>query len=207
MARRIPGQIVDQPLPDGTILRAPVYNEHEVRTAAGITMMAGIVAFAYAYFEHRFIPIKVVSTFFFVEFVIRVFVGFQYTPTGLVSRALMYRREPQWVSAKPKRFAWTLGMLMAGSMTVITNVNIHGWWPRSICLICIVLMWCEAVLGLCIGCEMYAFLRRRGWVSKDDGIEICAGGVCAAPVPDAVTGAVPTFDLPVASKSDNVIVG
>jgi hypothetical protein len=178
MAKRIPGQLIAQPLADGTVLRAPVYNEHEVRTAAGITLAAATIAFCYAYFEKRFLPIKVVSTFFFFEFFIRVFVGFQYTPTGILSRWLMRRREPMWVSAKPKRFAWSMGLAMGASMAVITNANIHGLLPRTICLICIALMWFEAAMGVCVGCEMHAFLVRRGWATKDAAYEICANGVC-----------------------------
>lgn len=174
----IPGLIIDSVLDDGTVLRAPVYNEHEVRAAAGLTMAAGSVAFCYAYFEKEFLPIKVVSTLFFVDFLIRVTKGLMYSPTGLLAHALMRRREPQWVSAKPKRFAWSLGLVMSASMTVITNVNIHGTLPRTICLICIVLMWCEAVLGVCVGCELHAFLVRRGWATKDEAFEVCAGGVC-----------------------------
>jgi hypothetical protein len=171
MAKRIPGQRVDG-------RSAPVYDEHEVRAAAGLTLAAATIAFAYAYFEARFLPIKAVSTFFFVEFLIRVFVGFQYSPTGLISRALLHRREPQWVSAKPKRFAWTLGLVMAASMTVITNADVHGMLPRVICLICIVLMWLEAALGVCLGCEIYAFMVRRGWRAADADVEVCAGGAC-----------------------------
>ena len=193
MARRIPGQIIDAQLADGTTFKAPVYNENEVRAAAGITLAAATIAFCYAYFEHRFLPIKVVSTFFFVEFLMRVFVGFQYTPTGLLSRALMHRRPPQWVSAKPKRFAWSMGLAMGASMTVITNANIHGLLPRTICLICIVLMWFEAALGVCVGCEIHAFMVRRGWATKDEAYEVCAGGVCDLPAREdqsALTGAV-----------------
>jgi hypothetical protein len=193
MARRIPGQIIDAQLADGTTFKAPVYNENEVRAAAGITLAAATIAFCYAYFEHRFLPIKVVSTFFFVEFLMRVFIGFQYTPTGLLSRALMHRRPPQWVSAKPKRFAWSMGLAMGASMTVITNANIHGLLPRTICLICIVLMWFEAALGVCVGCEIHAFMVRRGWATKDEAYEVCAGGVCDLPAREdqsALTGAV-----------------
>jgi hypothetical protein len=178
MAKRIPGRIIDSVLDDGTVLRAPVYNEHEVRAAAGLTMAAGSVAFSYAYFEKEFLPIKVVSTLFFVDFLIRVTKGLMYSPTGVVAHALMRGREPQWVSAKPKRFAWTLGLAMSASMTVITNVNIRGTLPRTICLICIVLMWMESVLGVCVGCELHAFLVRRGWATKDEAFEVCAGGVC-----------------------------
>jgi hypothetical protein len=101
-----------------------------------------------------------------------------YSPTGVLSHLLIGRREPQWVSAKPKQFAWTLGLVMSGSMTIITNVNIHGTLPRTICLICIALMWLEAVLDVCVGCELHALLARRGWATKDEAFEVCPGDVC-----------------------------
>ena len=41
------------------------------------------------------------------------------------------------------------------------------------------LMWLEAVLGLCLGCEIYGALVRRGWIAKDEAFEICSGGACA----------------------------
>ena len=175
------GQVIAGLTNDGHELRAGVYNENEVRAAAGITMALGAIAFVYANYEKVFEPIQIVTTFFFFEFLIRVTVGFQYSPVGVVSRWIARRLEPQWVSAKPKRFAWTLGLVMSFSMMVITNSDIHGTLPRTICLICLVLMWLESVLGLCLGCEVHAFLLRRGWTTKDEAYEVCAGGVCAIP--------------------------
>ena len=95
-------------------------------------------------------------------------------------------REPDWVSAKPKRFAWQLALALAFSMTIITNSGITGYLPRTLCLICLTLMWLESVLGLCAGCQLHAFLVRRGWMSKDPNYEICAGGACDIPAVPAV---------------------
>ena len=174
--QRISGLVVN-----GKALYAPVYNENEVRAAAGLTMVIGAVAFSYAYFDHLFLPLKIVTSFFFVEFLIRVTIGFQFSPIRVVSWAMTRSQAPDWVSAKPKRFAWTLGLAMAASMTVITNVNIHGYLPRSMCLVCLTLMWMESVLGLCLGCKIYSLMVRRGWRGKDADIEVCAGGVCELP--------------------------
>jgi uncharacterized protein DUF4395 len=179
------GQRVSGLVVDGKALFAPVYNENEVRAAAGTTMVIGAVAFSYAYFDHLFLPLKIVTSFFFVEFLIRVTIGFQYSPVRVVSRAITRSQPPDWVSAKPKRFAWTLGLAMAAAMTVITNVNIHGYLPRSICLVCLVLMWMESVLGLCLGCKIYSLLVKRGWRSNDAEIEVCAGGACELPSAEA----------------------
>jgi hypothetical protein len=161
-------------------------NENEARVAAGLTLALGAVAFVYANFDKLFWPIRTVSAFFFVDFLLRVTVGLERSPAGLVARGLTRRHAPQWVSAKPKRFAWTLGLAMAGAMTIITNARIHGALPRTICLICLALMWLEAVLGLCVGCELYRVMVRRGWRAKDEAYEICPNGACDL---DAVAGA------------------
>jgi Domain of unknown function (DUF4395) len=156
----------------------PVVNEHVVRAAAGMTMVAGGIAFAYAYFEKRYWPLQIVTVVFFVEFLVRVTTGIQRSPIGLLAAWTTRRRPPDWVSAKPKRFAWTLGVVMSGAMAVITNIGIRGWLPRTVCLVCLALMWMESVLGLCLGCEIHGLLVRRGWVQKDGAYEICAHGAC-----------------------------
>ncbi len=179
--KRISGLVVG-----GKELRAPVFNENEVRAAAGLTMVVGAVAFFLALLEQQYVPLQAVTVLFFVEFVIRVTVGLQYSPLGLVARGLTHRRPPEWVSAKPKRFAWSLGVVMSFAMVVITNSGIRGALPATICLICLTLMWTESVLGVCLGCELHALLVRRGWTHKDEEFEVCAGGACELPRPPAV---------------------
>jgi hypothetical protein len=164
---------------EGRPLHAAVFNEREVRTAAGLTMVAGGIAFSYAYFEHDYIGLQVIASVFLLEFLIRTTIGIHRSPFGVLARLFTFRYEPDWVSAKPKRFAWTMGLGMAFAMTVITNSGIRGYLPRTICLICLTLMWLESVVGLCVGCETHAFLVRRGWAKKDADYEVCAGGVCS----------------------------
>jgi Domain of unknown function (DUF4395) len=165
-------------LVDGRSVTAGVFNEHQVRAAAGLTMVIGAVAFVYAYFAKQYLPIQLVTTFFFVEFLMRVTLGLQFSPVGQVAKLLALGQAPHWVSAKPKRFAWSLGLVMSLGMAVITNSGIRGALPLTICLICLTLMWLEAVLGLCIGCELHGYMVRRGWVAKDAAFEICSRGAC-----------------------------
>jgi hypothetical protein len=176
--QRIPGLRAN-----GRQLRAAVFNENEVRAAAGLTMVTGAVAFSYAYFDKQYVPLQVVASLFFVEFLIRTTVGIHYSPFGLIARAMTSRRSPEWVSAKPKRFAWSLGLGMAFAMTVITNSGIRGYLPRTICLICLTLMWLESALGLCLGCKIHGLLVRRGWAAGDPEFEVCADGSCNPPAP------------------------
>jgi uncharacterized protein DUF4395 len=172
------GQSISGLTVDGAEVHAAVFDENQVRAAAGITLVVGAVAFSFAYFDKQYIPLQVASTLFFVEFLARLTVGLRYSPVGVIARAMTLSRDPDWVSAKPKRFAWTLGLGMAFSMMLITNSGIRGMLPRTICAICLTLMWMESVLGLCLGCKIHALLVRRGWASKDPAFEVCAGGEC-----------------------------
>jgi MFS family permease len=172
------GQRISGRTADGAELQAAVVDENHVRAAAGLTMVFGAVAFSLAYFDAQYILLQAVSTLFFVEFLARLTVGIHSSPIGVIARAMTLRRVPDWVSAKPKRFAWTLGLGMAFSMMVITNSGVRGTLPRTICAICLTLMWMESVLGVCMGCKIHALLVRRGWATKDPAFEICAHGEC-----------------------------
>ena len=171
-AQRVSGVTVN-----GVELRAAVVDENQVRAAAGLTMVLGAVAFSFAYFQQHYIPLQVVSTFFFVEFLARQTIGIRNSPVGVVAHLMTFRQAPDWVSAKPKRFAWTLGLGMAFSMMIITNSGIRGTLPRTICLICLTLMWMESVLGLCLGCKIYGLLVRLGWTAGDPAFD-CVQGAC-----------------------------
>lgn len=166
---------------DGRELRAGVFNENEVRAAAGLMLVLGAIAFSLALLEQQYVPLQVISTFFLVEFLLRTTLGIRRSPAGAVARAMTRSQPPAWVSAKPKLFAWRLGVVMALSMTIITNSGVRGVLPGTLCAVCMTLMWMEASLGLCLGCKLHALLVRRGWKGDDPEIEICAHGVCQLP--------------------------
>jgi hypothetical protein len=172
------GQRISGLAPDGTELQAPVFDENQVRAAAGLTLVIGAVAFSYAYFAQNYVPLQIVTVVFFSEFVARLALGLRYSPVGVVARALTRSHPPDWVSAKPKRFAWTLGLGMSFAMVIITNSGVRGILPRTICLICLTLMWMESVLGVCLGCRIHARLVRLGWMSTDPAFEICSQDAC-----------------------------
>lgn len=175
---RIYGQIITRIQPNGMSLQAGAFDENQVRAAAGLTLALGAVAFGYASLGKIYLPIQFVTTLFFVEFLIRVTWGIKQSPLGVVAGWITQRSAPQWVSAKPKRFAWSLGLVMSLAMMIITNSGIRGAVPMTICLICLTLMWLEAVLGLCLGCEIHRYLVRLGWMQPDRDFEICTNGSC-----------------------------
>ena len=139
-------------------------------------MVIGAMAFSYAYFDKQYVPLQAAASLFLLDFLMRVTVGTALQPDRHGRRAVAAGDPPDWVSAQPKRFAWTLGLMMALAMTVITNVGIRGLLPRTICLICLTLMWMESALGLCVGCKLHGLLSRRGW--RTPGLELCSDGTC-----------------------------
>ncbi|MBC7478581.1 MAG: DUF4395 domain-containing protein [Pseudorhodobacter sp.] len=175
---RIYGQVITNIQPGGLTLRAGAFDENQVRAAAGLTLALGAVAFGYAAVGKIYLPIQIVTTLFFVEFLVRVTWGLSKSPLGIAAGWMTQRSVPQWVSAKPKRFAWSLGLVMSLAMMIITNSGIRGAVPMTICLICLTLMWLEAVLGLCLGCEIHRYLVRLGWTQPDRDFEICTNGSC-----------------------------
>ena len=72
---------------------------------------------------------QVVASFFFVEFLMRVTAGTRVSPIGCWPGWMTRRQPPDWVSAKPKRFAWTLGLAMSFAMMIITNYGIQAGCP------------------------------------------------------------------------------
>lgn len=165
----------------GRELEAPVFNENEVRAAAGLTLVIGATAFCFAIFEQVYVPLQIVTAVFFVEFLVRLTIGLKYGPVGALAHLMTRSQPPDWVSAKPKRFAWRLGLALALAMTIITNSGVRGVLPGTLCAICMTLMWMEAALGLCLGCKLHALLVQRGWKGEDAEIERCAHGVCRLP--------------------------
>jgi len=177
MAARTYGERIEGLLAGGRPVRTGVFDERQVRAAAGVTMALGAVAFAFAALAREYRPIQLVTAFFAVEFLLRVAFGLRHSPVGRLARLLTRGQAPEWASARPKRFAWSLGLAMSLAMTAITNSGIRGPLPFTICSVCLALMWLEAVLGLCLGCAIHRALVRRGWLAHEDG-DLCSGGSC-----------------------------
>ena len=45
------------------------------------------------------------------------------------------------------------------------------------CLLCIIFMWSESVVGYCVGCSLYAWLVKKGWMKKYPG-QNCVNNIC-----------------------------
>jgi mannose/fructose/N-acetylgalactosamine-specific phosphotransferase system component IID len=51
---------------------------------------------------------------------------------------------------------------IASGALIVTPMN-----PTVIaCLLCVVFMWCESVVGYCVGCHIYGWLVKKGWMKE-----------------------------------------
>ena len=179
------GEIIPGLTINGKPAPYPVMNERAVRATAGRMLITAVAAFSQAFFLQNFLLLKIVTPIFFIDFTLRVLTGLTpLSPFGSLGTFLVRHQTPEWAGAMQKRFAWSIGIGVALLMTIITNMNITGALPLSFCVLCIVLMWLETALGVCVGCYMYQWLVRRKILKTAEFAPACAGGVCdpAAPV-------------------------
>lgn len=152
----------------------PVLNEREIRAAAGILFLATFLSLMFILFRGNFVPIKVVIPFFLADFLVRVFVSPRFGPTLILGRLIVGRQAPEWVAAKPKQLAWSIGVALSATMFILMVVmNTYGPISGIICLVCLVFLFFEAAFGICLGCKFYSLVYR-------ENPTLCPGEVCEA---------------------------
>jgi hypothetical protein len=154
--------------------RIPVLNEREIRAAAGILFVLMFAAIASAVLQGSFVLLKYAIAVFLPDMLVRVLVSPRYAPTLILGRLIVRNQVPEYVGARPKKFAWIIGVALASVMFVLVNVlNTYSPISGIICLLCLVFLFCETAFGICIGCKLYALVVR-------EKPEYCPGEVCDA---------------------------
>jgi hypothetical protein len=148
-----------------------VVNEREARASAGILGMLGmIVIFVGIGFNHTIVA-RVYLAFLWFDFAARV-ISPNYSPSLLLGRFVVQNQKPEYVGALQKRFAWTLGWLLAFPMVYwfVLHWDIT-FYKVLICVLCLALTFLESAFSICVGCMIYKALTK-----KDP--QHCPGGVC-----------------------------
>jgi len=150
----------------------PVLNEREIRASAGILFLVIFFSLMLILFKGDFLLAKYVITIFFIDFIIRVFVNPRFSPSLIIARLIVGNQVPEYVGAKQKKFAWTIGVALAGIMFVFL-VIVNGYSPITgiTCLICMIFTFFESVFGICLGCIFYKMLYK-------EKAQYCPGEVC-----------------------------
>lgn len=151
----------------------PVLNEREIRAAAGILFLVIFTAFLLIILKNDFVLAKYAVALFFTDFVIRVFLSPRYSPALIAGRLIVSGQVPEYVGAKQKKIAWTIGVFLSLTMLVFM-VIINSYSPVTgiVCLFCMIFLFFESAFGICLACKCY------GWIYKDKA-QYCPGEVCA----------------------------
>ena len=150
----------------------PVMNEREIRAAAGILFLATFTSLMFILFKANFVPIKYVITLFLTDFIIRVFINPQFSPTLILARLIVRNQTPEYVGAAQKKFAWIIGVVLSATMFVFfIIVNAYSPITGITCLICLIFLFFESVFGICLGCKFYPLFFK-------DKVQYCPGEVC-----------------------------
>jgi len=152
--------------------KIPVLNEREIRASAGIFFLMMFTSIMIVLLKQDFLWLKYVIIIFLTDFIIRVFVNPKYSPTLIIGRLIVGNQVPEYVGAAQKKFAWTIGIALAGIMFIlIVILNSYSPITGLICLICLVFLFFESVFGICLGCMFYPLFYK-------EKVQHCPGEVC-----------------------------
>lgn len=171
----IPGLMIHgKPAPYG------VLNERAIRAAAGLMFLVGIITFFIVLSTRDTNYIYPALTLIWLQFFISVFFGTKYAPFSIVWRWIVSHQQPDYVGAVQKRFAWTLGFMMATMMFFFVGfLDLTGVVPFVMCSVCLALMWLESSCGICVGCKIYGFLLTKWIIQEPEHRPACPGGACS----------------------------
>ncbi|HSM26075.1 MAG TPA: DUF4395 domain-containing protein [Anaerolineaceae bacterium] len=150
----------------------PVLNEREIRASAGILFFFLFLAWMLVIFHENFFLIKFVNTVFLTDFIIRVLISPKYSPSLIIGRLIVGGQTPEYVGAAQKKFAWTIGLVLATIIFLqLVVLNSTSFITGIICQICLIFLFFEAVFGICLGCKFYPLFHK-------EKTQYCPGGVC-----------------------------
>jgi Domain of unknown function (DUF4395) len=152
-----------------------VINERDARASAGIMFLLGILSLFSVHLYRIIFWAELFSITFIIEFIVRVLINPKYAPYMLIGGLVVSNQQPDWVEARPKRFAWLLGMILGVIMTYYIIFGIITPIRLGICWLCLFLMFVESVFGICLGCLLYKKLK---WKTYN-----CPAGICDVPSP------------------------
>lgn len=138
-------------------------DEHAVRIRAGIlNIITWIVIINIFFWQERiFVPILYPLVAF--EFIVSATMGLApIAPIGTIATiiASSLHPEPYWKPAKPKRFAWYIGLALASMCLLFFLLrsylgNAYRPLLGLVAGTCNLATWLESSAGFCIGCFIY----------------------------------------------------
>ncbi len=154
-------------------INIPVFNERAVRASAGLLFLVGIIGWMLAITTGNFQPLRGFGALFLLEMVLRLTAGHRYAPMMVLGSLITRWQRPEWVGASQKRFAWGLGFGIAAiGCTGFGWLGLDGWIMLSLCGLCLTLLFLEAAMGICVGCELQRLFAK-------EPPQLCPGDRCS----------------------------
>ena len=150
-----------------------VINERDARASAGIMFLLGTISLFSFILTKNLFWANLFTITFIIEFFFRVLVNPKYAPYMILGSLIVSNQQPDWVEAKPKKFAWILGAMLGIIMSYFILFDIMTPFRLLTCLLCLFLLYMESVFGICLGCIVYKRLNIK--------LYKCPGGVCEMP--------------------------
>lgn len=149
-----------------------VFNERAIRAAAGLLFLFGFAGWMIAATTGDYQPLRAFGMTFMIDMYLRLFVSTKWVPSLIVANWIVRPQRPEWVDATPKKFAWSIGLIMVITSCLSMGLfAMTGPLPLILCAVCITVLFIEAAFGISIGCE----LARRFGKNKP---RLCPGDVC-----------------------------
>lgn len=151
----------------------PVFNERAVRASAGLLFLLGSAGWVAAFFTGEVSLMRAFGVVFLIEMMMRLAVSHRFAPAMALGSLLVRWQRPEWVGASQKKTAWWLGFGIA-----FIGCLGFGWlgfplaWMLVLCGLCLTLLFLEAAMGICVGCELHRLFAKTP-------PELCPGDRCS----------------------------
>lgn len=139
-------------------------DEHAVRIRAGMLNSVTWVALMNVFFMNELTVVKVLWPIVVWEFLTSSLFGLTpLAPMGTASTllAMVLQPKPLWKPAKPKRFAWMVGLTLACicfTFVMIGKDDLGSAYKplvATVVFMCNIFTWLESACGWCFGCFVY----------------------------------------------------
>jgi len=84
--------------------------------------------------------------------------GLTLSPLAWLATLLTWNQVPEWTEARPKRLAWSIGMVFSIICQLALTWGLFMSIALYILFLCILFMFLEAAVGFCVGCWLYGYM-------------------------------------------------
>lgn len=160
----------------------PVLNERAIRATAWLMFAIWFAVMMYTILtKDRSILYWILPIFWLQFFVVSLWWP-SYAPFSLLWQRLVKNQRPEYVGAIQKRFARGMWLIMATIMMLLVFVfDIRSGIPFVLCGICLLFMWLESAVWLCVWCKIYYRAIRKNIMQEPEFRPACPWWVCEIP--------------------------